>query len=363
MKYFRFLCILAGIQLIISCESQQELIIAYTNPLIEYSGRIDTTGSDGADLYWSGTSVKINFEGASIRALLEDARGDNYYNVIIDDTFVLMIKPGTVKKYYKLASDLTKGKHSAEIFRRTEWDRGKTTFYGFKIQGDGKILPKTPPKKRKIEFYGNSVTAGYAVEDYSGNDSPAGTLTNNYLSYAAVTARYFDAEYRCICKSGIGIMISYHMTLIMPELYNRLVPDDPASKWDFSAYVPDIVVINLFQNDFSLLNEPERDEFKVRFGTTQPTDDFIVNSYQNFVSDIRNHYPQAHIICALGSMDVTKKGSKWPGFIKEAVGNLNDSLIYTHFFPYKNTPGHPNIEEQKEMANSLIQFINEHIEW
>jgi hypothetical protein len=62
-------------------------------------------------------------------------------------------------------------------------------------------------------------------------------------------------------------------------------------------------------------------------------------------------------------MDVTRKGSKWPDYIEKAVDSINDSLIYTHFIPYKNTPGHPNIEEQKTMANSLIQFIEENIIW
>lgn len=168
IKYIKICCIVAGLHIIISCNNQTDLIVSYKNPQIQYSGRIDTTRTDGADLFWSGTSVKINFEGESIKALLEDERGDNYYNIIIDDTRVLMMKPGIARKHFQLASNLDKGKHSVEIFKRTEWDRGKTTFYGFRIRGEGKILPKSPPQKRKIEFYGNSITAGYAVEDYSG---------------------------------------------------------------------------------------------------------------------------------------------------------------------------------------------------
>ena len=79
-------------------------------------------------------------------------------------------------------------------------------------------------------------------------DLPEGTYTNNYLSYAALTARYFDAGYQCICKSGIGVTISW-FPLTMSEMYDRLVPTNPDSKWDFSLYTPDIVVVNLFQND------------------------------------------------------------------------------------------------------------------
>jgi hypothetical protein len=33
-----------------------------------------------------------------------------------------------------------------------------------------------------------------------------------------------------------------------------LDPVDSTSKWDFSGYTPDVVVINLFQNDSWLVN-------------------------------------------------------------------------------------------------------------
>jgi len=348
--------------ILIGCKSEKEVFISYSNPEIEYWGRIDTTVIEGAELHWSGTSIKINFEGELIQALLKDESGDNFYNVIIDNDDPVILRPDTIKQYYQLASQLPEGEHSVVIFKRTEWNRGKTIFEGFKIGGKAKVLPKSAPRKRKIEFYGNSITAGYAVEDNSGKDRPDSTFTNNYLSYAAITARHYDAEYQCICKSGIGITISW-FPLIMPEMYDRLVPDDSTSTWDFSLYTPDIVVINLMQNDSWLVNMPERKEFKNIFGNTAPNDEYIINAYQQFVAGIRNHYPEANIICALGNMDATKEGSKWVGYVKRAVANLNDKNIYTHFFPFKETQGHPSINEQEEMANSLIQFIDENIDW
>ncbi|MRT92814.1 SGNH/GDSL hydrolase family protein [Ancylomarina sp. 16SWW S1-10-2] len=345
-----------------SCTIEKETIVNSLNPNIEYWGRIDTTRHEGAKLYWSGTSIKINFEGESVQALLKDESGDNYYNIIIDSDSVALLRPDTTKQYYQLASKLSEGKHSIEIFKRTEWDRGRTNFYGFKLSNKTKLLPKTAPKRRKIEFYGNSITAGYAVEDTSGKDRPDSTFTNNYLSYAAITARHFDAEYQCICKSGIGITISW-FPLIMPEIYDRLIPTDSTSKWNFSLYTPDIVVVNLFQNDSWLVNKPEREEFKTNFGNKAPSDAYLINAYQQFVVNLRMHYPNAKIICALGSMDATKEGSKWIDYINKAVTNLNDKNIYTHFIPYKGTPGHPTIQEQEELASSLIHFIDDNIIW
>jgi hypothetical protein len=56
-------------------------------------------------------------------------------------------------------------------------------------------------------------------------------------------------------------------------------------------------------------------------------------------------------------------GSPWPGYIEKAVKLLEDKNIYTHFFPYKNTDGHPKSAEQKVMADDLIQFIDKNIKW
>jgi len=348
--------------LFFACSKRNELIVDYSNAQIGYSGRIDSLQNKGASLYWSGTSIKFNFEGASIATLLEDESGDNYYNVIIDDDSLLILRPDTTKRYYQLASELSPGKHTVEIFKRTEWNRGKTSFYGFKIEGNPKLLPKPSPYKRKIEFYGNSITAGYAVEDFSGKDSPDSTYTNNYLSYAAITARHFHADYHCICKSGIGITVSW-FPLIMPEIYDRLNPTNPNSQWDFTLYRPDVVVINLLQNDSWIVNLPESDQFKRRFGDEAPGEAYIISAYQDFVANIRKQYPQANIICSVGSMDAAKEGSKWMGYIDTAVANLNDEMIYTHFMPYIEASGHPTIEDHEEMANSLIRFMEKNIDW
>ena len=255
-----------------------------------------------------------------------------------------------------LASNLSEGEHTVELFRRTAWN-GVTWFYGFQLP-PGAIITAVQPKKRMIEFYGNSITVGSGMYE---DGAPNGT-ENNYLSYAAITARHFDARYTCIARSGIGLMVSW-FSMIMPDIYNRQNPFDSNSVWDFSKATPGIVVINLFQNDYAIVNTPGGPEFKSRFGKIPPTEDFIIGSYRKFVQRIRNHYPEAHIICVLGNMDAVKPGSPWPGYIEKAVASLHDKKVYTHFFPYKNTPDHPNEAEQRQMAESLIRFIEEHIKW
>jgi hypothetical protein len=178
-----------------------------------------------------------------------------------------------------------------------------------------------------------------------------------------MTERYYNAESRYIVRSGIGIMVSW-FPLIMPEMYDRLDPNNPESKWDFKKYQPDLVIINLLQNDAYLFNSPKSKDFLYRFkDKPQPDESFIINSYAQFVSEIRKKYPLAHIICMLGNLSITREGSPWPGYVNKAVEQLNDNKIHTLFIPYKNTLGHPRVEEQKAMADMLIEFIHQQVGW
>ena len=337
----------------------QEISIAPNFEKIKYQGRNLIT-LDSAELYWSGASIKINFIGRTLKAVLKDEHANNYLNVIIDN-HIHKLKLDTLKKEYILAADLKKGKHTAELYKITEYDRGKITFYGFHLDKRAKLLSPPAKAKRKLEIYGNSITCGYAVED-SVNDSPASVYQNNYLSYVAITARHYNADYSFIAKSGIGITISW-FPYVMPDIYDRLNPADSTSHWDFNHFTPDIVIINLFQNDSWLVNMPTHEQFKRVFIDMPPTSEFIIAAYKKFLLSIRSKYPTAHIICALGNMDATKHGSPWPGYITEAVKQVNDQKILTYFFPYKNTSGHPKVKEQKVMADSLIYFIDKHIKW
>lgn len=340
---------------------QAQVVVKSDDPRIHYMGRIDKK-NDAAVLAWPGTSLNINFTGTNVKAILRDQTGENFYNVIIDGKVIAKIHLDAGEKEYTLAADLPKGKHNLELFKRTEWKAGKTFFYRLLLDDNATILPASPRKKHKIEFFGNSITCGYAVEDSSGKDRGTAPYENNYVSYAAITARHFNAEYYCTARSGIGVTISW-FPQVMPEMYDLIDGSDPTRKWDFSKYQPDLVVVNLFQNDAWLVKQPNHPEFKARFGTIAPTDEQIIKAYSDMIKNIRGKYPKAQIICALGDMDATQTGSVWPGYIQKAVAGLVDSKIFTCFFPYKGVGGHPNGKEQQAMADQLISFIDQHVKW
>ena len=339
-----------------------QTIITGTDAHVQYMGRVGTNVSI-AQLYWPGTSASLNFYGTSVAVNLLDSGGDNYFYVIVDGKVQsTKLHPKAGEGRYDLATNLPLGKHSVQLFKLTEWPNGSTFVLNYELSTGGYALPADAPKARKMEFYGNSITSGYAVEDTTGGDSYAPEYKNNYLAYGAVTARHYNAQYHCISLSGIGLMISAY-PLIMPEMYDRLNPRDSVKKWDFTKYTPDVVVIDLFENDSWLVRSPQQPQFKIKFGDTPPTEEFIVNAYCKFVRTLRQKYPKASIICALGSMYASHPGSPWPSYIQQAVARVNDPKIFAYIFKYKNTPGHPRVNEQQNMANELEKFIDAHVKW
>jgi hypothetical protein len=329
--------------------TKHEVNIFPDDSSLQYAGRINFSNPKEPVFYWAGTAVRTKFSGTFLGVDLYDDKGDNFYNIFIDGQhYVLKCAKGD--SLYTITSTLKNGKHTLEIIRRTDPSSSFNRFKGISIENGAKVSLPVPASKLKFEIYGNSITSGHGILDESRNNNNDFSTWDNYNAYGAVTARNLNADYRCISKSGIGFIISW-FPMIMPEMYNRLDPWNPKSSWDFSKWTPDIVVINLGQNDCWLIKKLK----------PVPNEEAIVSSYADFVSLIRVKYPKAAIFCVLGNMDATQNGSPWPGYIQKAVKKLNveknDQNIYSLIFPYKNTPGHPNISEHKMMADALTTFI------
>ena len=76
--------ILLGLLLNLNCFSQSLDTIQSDNSFIEYTGRIDFTNPKAPRFSYSGVSIRASFQGSSISAMLNDTKGKNYYNIILD---------------------------------------------------------------------------------------------------------------------------------------------------------------------------------------------------------------------------------------------------------------------------------------
>lgn len=350
--------------LLVSCNPPKPSLtrIEPTSDLIKYHGRINWLDSLQPEFYWPGSGLSITFQGKALYADYYDSTGEVYLNIVYDQDSLRYLKLEKGLNKILVAEFAEEETHRIDIIKRNEWMvTGPLNFKGLTLE-EGQLLAPPQYADKVIEFFGNSITAGYAIEDLTGGDRMDSIYSNNYYTYAATTARYFNADYYATVQSGIGIMVSWNPE-IMPELYNRLNPYDSASIWDFSLSEPDVVVVNLGQNDSWIVNIPENEQFKIRFGDTRPSIAEWQMAYSSFIQKIRIAYPSAHIVCAIGSMDATAADSSWPDYIQEVADDLEDPNMSTIVFPFTNTNGHPRVIHNRAMADQLIAHLEQVMSW
>lgn len=357
---------LGGLQTICQAQSNKQLITANQNGFY-YQGRVNFANVQVPEFYWPGTSVEFVFKGSKqLTLLLEDEKGKNYFNIILNNQHHYTLKCKKGKHKYTVYNSLDKTKsYSVSVFKRTETDEGYTKFMGVELDTGADLAMVKRGYAPRIEFFGNSITVGMGNEDPTGRDNTNPAKKNNYLSYAAITARELNLDYRCIAKSGIGVMVSWY-DLIMPEMYNRLHPNKPELKHDFKSWVPDIVVVNLFQNDSWLVQMSRNPNHRKRFKNGKPSPQQIVQAYVGFIRSLRKVYPDAKIVCTLGSMNAVSPGKPWKSYIQQAVNWMKthdkDQKLYTLFFAYNNRRvGHPTVSDHRKMANQLKSFLKTNV--
>lgn len=324
---------------------------------VRYTGRFDFSHPEGPVFAWSGSSIAITFKGTEVLAKLKPVYSnmtDNWVNIVIDNQEPVPVKIDKENSYL-LASNLANKVHTVEIFKRTEASVGELQFIGFELPEGVELLDPPARHERKIEIIGDSITAGYGNEAASIEDGFQPSQENHYLAYGPIAARNLNAELNVIAWSGKGMYQSYGgvRDIQMPELYLRTLPSRSDSSWDFQAWVPDVVVINLGTNDFSV-------------DTIDPSQ--YVSAYRQFVELMRKNYPDAHIFCAIGPMN-QKPVTCIEGIVNEWNQAGDERIHFVEFPPQnieKNGVGgdwHPSLITHATMAELLVEEIKNKLGW
>ncbi len=317
---------------------------------LSIEGRVDREDPASPVFIWQGTAVRTRFTGTKIGLRFEGARDRNIYNVIIDGKASILRLENGLEYDYVLDTALEDGPHELLLVKRSEAMYGEARFKGLLIDGDARIGPRTEPLPLKIEFYGDSITAGACNEIPDGNDDYDDLAEhNNWNSYGAITARRLNAEYANISYSGIGLRYSWH-PLLLPEVWDRLYPraDSPVHRFDERK--PDIVVLNLGQND-----QGYPDSIKKPF----PAD--FKDGYVELVQAMRLRYPQAWIVCATGGMGAIQTSRALNSALLKAQKELagDSKILFMKFKAF--TWNHPRVDTHEKMAAELEAFIREKI--
>ena len=242
--------------------------------------------------------------------------------------------------------------HKYRFIKISESGVPEIKFYGISVDGEFGEAPK--PSSRRIEFIGDSFTAGYGCEGSFAEDAPEFDKTNASKSYAYLLASGFNADYQVNAYSGRGLVRNYDN--MVPEwtyerLYDYTVMGSVTSypkpeRWDFEKFHPQVIVIFEGINDFQG-NPPYADKGKFK------------KAYAKLLDKLRKAHPGVKFL--LVSTKV------WPNDdLAPTIKSIYDAQIaaghkdleYKHVLTSNvGLHGHPDTHSQEELANTLRPII------
>lgn len=330
---------------------------------LTYSGRIDWSNLNEPVFVYPCTSVRMRFTGNLLRIYTRNhqAYWNNYLGYILDGKQGILPLPMEGEKAFDLKVEKTlSGEHELLLFKRQDACH-ETSFLGAEI-GDGESVLKGPAKpKRRMEIYGDSVSAGEVSEavNFVGKEDPEhnGEYSNSWYSYAWMTARKLNAEIHDIAQGGVALMDktgwfcepeAIGMESIWDKVhYNPML--GPSVQWDFEQYIPQVVIVAIGQNDSHPQDYMALEYNGEQAGTWR-------THYKRFLEKLRETYPNARIICCTTLLN---HDPAWDRAIGQVVGELADERITQYLFRRcgSGTPGHLRIPEAQEMADELAAYI------
>lgn len=333
------------------------------NENLSYMGRVDFTDPKAPKIIFAGSSITLNFKGTEIGALIVNHR---FYNnielgALIDGKEIkIPIGKNRTEEYISIADNLEDTEHEIVLFKRQDATH-YFDFKGFAIKGE--VLCKKDKPSRRIECYGDSVSAGAVCEaiEYTAKSDPEnhqGVYDNAWHSYSMITARNLGAEINNVAQGGIAVLNGtgyYHAPdyIGMESAYDKLgyYPEVGITEWDFNRYTPHVVIFAVGQND------PHHEGF-VDFDIDDPQyRQKWKSAYKKIITDLRTKYPDAVFVLLL---TVLMHYEGWDKAVEEICDELSDEKVF--YFKFKRagkaTPGHPRLMEQYEMAEELTAFIS-----
>jgi len=329
-----------------------------------YCGRIDFDMPNAPVLVYPCSYVKMRFTGTSVKAhiLNQNHYWENYLGIILDGRqSKIKLDDTKEKQTIVLGENLSQGEHEVLLFKRQDACH-IFNFYGFELDDQACVLPLKEEWTRRIEVYGDSVSAGEISEavDFVGKEDPVwqqGELSNSWYSYAWITARKLHAQIHDIAQGGIALLngtgyFSEPDYIGMESVFDK-IQYNPAfgiqKAWDFTRYQPHVVVVAIGQND----KNPE-DYMKENRDCAKAV--CWRRHYHKWIETLRQLYPKAEIIL---STTIMEHDPSWDEAIEQVCVELKDKKI--HHFMYsangRGTPGHIRISEAEQMAEELSGFI------
>lgn len=340
----------------------------------EFDGNIFWMGFSGSGAAFTVTAKKLEItfagdsgaSGSRIEGKTDLARVAVYVNGvrIVDQLLRKQLQTVTV-----LESD-TEQTADIVILKLSEAAMSLAGIKNISADTEAVIVP-APVKAHRIEFIGDSITCGYGVDDENMLHHFSTATEDVTKSYAYKTAQNLNADYSMVSISGYGIISGYTITgnekiiqKTLPQYYTKFGFSNntfnnksaDAVSWNFSRFIPEVIIINLGTNDDSYC-----------LGKSDREDDFS-SQYVSFLKTVRAYNPDAYIICTLGIMGdrlypaIEKAAAQYTSFTGD------DNISTFHFTPQILSDGyaaafHPTERTYTKEAAALTTEIKRVLNW
>jgi len=297
-------------------------------------------------VYIDGVPQLPAFDGSPCRGCTFDTR---------------LAQKGKVHRYL-IARDLSAGPHEIRIFKTSdpEWSSRQPTpnwlsFYGLDVDAGEVKKTAAPKRKRRIEFFGDSITSGYCNLCRNGDD-----VVERQGSFAQAwptkICEALDAECHSLALAGFGIARNCcgDNEVRSADLWSRGVATSSDSMWNFASWVPDVLVIHLGANDH------------LWEATVDP--EFFRSQYVDLVVATGNTYgPNLKVFLGCGPTEASTKACP---HVQWVVGKAKEKGIDAHFLDqrgYFNSGHHccfhPSAEQSDKMAQDTSALISTVAGW
>lgn len=321
--------------------------VAASDARFRYEGRIDFADPTAPVLIWQASRVALDWDGEELVVAFGEPKGQNFFDVTIDrQNFLAEVCAGsaTVGTVFR---HLGPGRHHLVLVKRSEAAAGTVPFLGVQLAPGARVYaPAAPDYRLRMLFLGDSINAGACAEDGAVDQWETRRTHNGAKSYPALTAAAFHAGHQNIALSGAGIVTGY-TPVRAAEFWDRLYPEAAARRADLPGWVPDVVLVNLGDNDDAFTS-----------GNHQPFPAGFESAYVAFIRTIRAAYPHAQVVLMTGGMFNGTKSEPLLAAWGRAVQELEtQDPAVAHFLFTHWTNNHPRVADHRILADELTAWL------
>jgi hypothetical protein len=364
---------------------------------LQYVGRWDLSNRSQPQFQWPGSSISFQLQCSETSTILA--------NFTSNDAWIKLgvyLGSGTGKEQHISTTLAEKTAAVQAVIPAGTWrisivkiaedfngnptlggnmDLPPSTFLGMEYNSEICKLSPAPPKERKMQIIGDSITCGFGndvnprdlkakAECASGMISGAVAhnmsehvynLTNTHEAYSMQLARRFNADVQIQCISGIGLcknagQIPSHTDENISLFVDRVLPYSTGAPWDY-AIQPDLLVVNIGTNDYDS-----------SAGPMAPSKTEFIAAYLRLVHHVMSYYSSAtKIVLVCGPMQnrfcpsVVQVASdlRTAGFSAEYVAaSLPNSPLGLGGCMY-----HPDVAEDTAVVDLILPVVQNLTGW